>query len=688
MSWKRSHSTYESDWNDGDILFVRYGTPIRERANGSGHGEYRPLHKQEVRDSQGRRRLHGAFTGGWTAGYHNTVGSLEGWTPSQFVSSRTARHSKQFGQLQKTPEDYMDDEDITDILEAQHLTTTGAFSGVGQQGGSQMPVDGLLGLLERHHTMGIVLLGKMGWREGQGIGPKVWRKARGDPKTNTNTTMPGIRPDMFLFAPEDVTLTPSLRKPDRAGVDHKSRLVITGRNATTSRLNNRISQRSGENDVSSPTASSLRVTTRDSPSIRGTLGKGLAYGSDSEPDTGDDIGPRLTLATARSGKKRNNRTKPRNDQTSQPPMNISSNPSRAVCHDGTLSLPGFRLWPSKCPELDTSNATFQHPHPLTIPQHWKPRGHGMMLSPQSSLPPHTSQPPAAGDSAARARILGEPQLPGRSVFDYMTPAMRERLVAASKNSNLPPGKGLKLESGSHVSAGIEPPSQRNIHLLDPEVARAALARDRAGSGPYMTDEIKRARYHRFLAYSCGLLTEPPMAPDGVSDADFRLELKEFCKCAEIFKPMVGPIASRFTTSSPSSSALKPGHTAQHLIGKESGPNETAFEGAKLGMFGPVTRSESRFSPQRLLCKRFNVKPPLPLGSPSEEQVLAAEAKDEINVLVDRPLPTQGHNVFLRPSEDPAGMLDGKKDGVAVRPPQEVFTAIFGESSDEEKTYII
>jgi hypothetical protein len=34
-----------------------------------------PVHQQEVTDEQGRRRFHGAFTGGFSAGYYNTVGS-------------------------------------------------------------------------------------------------------------------------------------------------------------------------------------------------------------------------------------------------------------------------------------------------------------------------------------------------------------------------------------------------------------------------------------------------------------------------------------------------------------------------------------------------------------------------------------------------------------------------------------
>lgn len=34
--------------------------------------------EQVVKDEKGRKRFHGAFTGGFSAGYFNTVGSKEG----------------------------------------------------------------------------------------------------------------------------------------------------------------------------------------------------------------------------------------------------------------------------------------------------------------------------------------------------------------------------------------------------------------------------------------------------------------------------------------------------------------------------------------------------------------------------------------------------------------------------------
>ena len=43
-------------------------------------GRKEPVSMQDIqaRDSKGRPRFHGAFTGGFSAGYFNTVGSKEG----------------------------------------------------------------------------------------------------------------------------------------------------------------------------------------------------------------------------------------------------------------------------------------------------------------------------------------------------------------------------------------------------------------------------------------------------------------------------------------------------------------------------------------------------------------------------------------------------------------------------------
>jgi G patch domain-containing protein 1 len=60
--------------------FVSVGTALPSLASSSKKdlNDYKPVWEQEVFDEQGRKRLHGAFTGGFSAGYFNTVGSKEG----------------------------------------------------------------------------------------------------------------------------------------------------------------------------------------------------------------------------------------------------------------------------------------------------------------------------------------------------------------------------------------------------------------------------------------------------------------------------------------------------------------------------------------------------------------------------------------------------------------------------------
>ena len=65
------------------------------------------LKADTIQDEQGRQRFHGAFTGGFSAGFYNTVGSVEGFKPTAFVSSRSNRANVQ----RQTARDLVDDDD-------------------------------------------------------------------------------------------------------------------------------------------------------------------------------------------------------------------------------------------------------------------------------------------------------------------------------------------------------------------------------------------------------------------------------------------------------------------------------------------------------------------------------------------------------------------------------------------------
>ncbi|MED6253441.1 G patch domain-containing protein 1, partial [Ataeniobius toweri] len=148
-----------------------------------------PLHEQTVKDEKGRyERFHGAFTGGFSAGYFNTVGSKEGWTPSTFVSSRQQKADKHHAR----PEDFMDEEDFSEHgIAPREITTSQEFSSSRRDEAAEkaravsaqaalIPGDTLLEELiaPARLSIGIELLRKMGWKEGQGIGPRVKRKPR------------------------------------------------------------------------------------------------------------------------------------------------------------------------------------------------------------------------------------------------------------------------------------------------------------------------------------------------------------------------------------------------------------------------------------------------------------------------------------------------------------------------------
>ncbi|XVF11680.1 hypothetical protein REPUB_Repub08aG0048200 [Reevesia pubescens] len=171
--------------------FVFFGTPIereeeitnrRKKAAAEASGNLRslPPWKQEARDEEGRRRFHGAFTGGFSAGYYNTVGTKEGWAPQTFTSSRKNRAEVQ----QQSIFNFLDEDEKAD-LEGQCLGTSSQFDTFGftaaeyahKQADKEQkkrpsaipgPVPDEL-VLPASESIGVKLLLKMGWRRGRAI---------------------------------------------------------------------------------------------------------------------------------------------------------------------------------------------------------------------------------------------------------------------------------------------------------------------------------------------------------------------------------------------------------------------------------------------------------------------------------------------------------------------------------------
>ncbi|KAF3594506.1 hypothetical protein DY000_02026253 [Brassica cretica] len=174
-----------------DDDFVFHGTPIEREdeiasrkkkavAGASGTLKTLPAWKQEVTDEEGRRRFHGAFTGGYSAGYYNTVGSKEGWAPQSFTSSRKNRA----GARQQSISDFLDEDEKAE-LEGQSLSASSQFDTFGFTAAEQSrkqaekeqherpsaipgPVHEEL-IAPAPESIGVKLLLKMGWRRGHSI---------------------------------------------------------------------------------------------------------------------------------------------------------------------------------------------------------------------------------------------------------------------------------------------------------------------------------------------------------------------------------------------------------------------------------------------------------------------------------------------------------------------------------------
>ncbi|KAK0252375.1 hypothetical protein LTS09_012493 [Friedmanniomyces endolithicus] len=619
MSSKRSRAAFKTDHGPpAHASYALYGTPLPAYdPDVRDDGSYVPIWKQEVTDERGRKRLHGAFTGGFSAGYFNTVGSKEGWTPSTFVSSRANRAKDGKTQsLGQRAEEFMDEEDLAEQAESQKLETQGGFAGLGS-GSGDGGGKGMFADLFRAsgETMGVKLLQRMGWRQGQGVGPRVKRRAQGDEKG-----------EVHLFAPDNAPMIAISRTTDHKGLGFEGEGKLEDQTSSAGRDDDDEDGR----DARILQSNRSKMLTKPKKVKTSSLGVGVLNDTGSDDEDPYAMGPQISYNRIIGGDKKKKKggivasnatpsvTKPIFASKKLTHRTTTSAGFRK-CHDGRLPLDGFVL--SLAPLTITEEN--KHPPP-EVPPDW----HSTKASATGSTttdPNTTSTADAAKISTlnptTRAALLGEQPLPGKSIFDYLSPATRAKLATATGRPNLPPARNERAPAGFEAS---EADSKRRtlwdlVPALDKETAGAALQRGKTGWMPYAEDEGKRERYRSFLELRAGLRTDLPARGEGSGIEAWGREMGEFAQAAEVFKPISGLMATRFTSSSGAprlaSDATDSAAAAQVDGARSEDPAEKA---AKMGMFGPLTRSKLPFYPTRLLCKRFNVRPPANVGVDRDE----------------------------------------------------------------------
>lgn len=616
----------------------------------------------------------------------------------------------------------MDEEDIREAEESKQLQTSEDFAGLGGSEAQATRRHGIVDLLKTEgETMGVKLLKRMGWREGQGTGPKVRRIANLDDSSSL-TQDATHQIETHLFAPSDTPMVTFVRKVDHFGLGFEREERLD----SDLRLKD-VPGRLAEDEAEAEAGDSFfggRLTTQkpkkgNQAPRRGAFGVGILNDTGSDDEDPYSMGPRISYNRTIGGDKKKKKklkgseegklvASSANPLVGNKPVFISKKTSLAgfrKCHDGRLPLDGFVLADAVSRLSLSAGKKYSPPE---IPAGWKS---AKVPAAQRDASKYMSTADAAKvsslDPKSRAELLGEEQLPGKSIFDWMTPEARERLVKATGRTDLPPALGEKAPKGFQTS---DAERRRNlwdlVPKLDKEAAVQALKRAVGGWMPYSEDENKRSRYRTFLEISAGLKQNLPDRLPGSTTDEWVNEMREFTRAAEVFKPISGVMASRFTSASntPKATSDQPDSsvTESLLSRPQPKPQDPAEEAAKIGMFGPLTRTTISFYPTRLLCKRFNIKPPAnvsmdpgdhPAGGaggsartarstgsshmPQEtmDQLLLESGKTMLDKQITSPVSEQ-KPVVIEPERNEA--LEGERPGEAV------FKAIFGSDSEEDE----
>ncbi|XP_071488874.1 G patch domain-containing protein 1-like [Diadema antillarum] len=598
----------DSDHDD----FVSYGTPLEVIEEDEPLPKPIAVKDQVVRDRQGRQRFHGAFTGGFSAGFFNTVGSKEGFTPLTFVSTREKRAEKQA----QRAEDFMDVDDMGEFgIAPRKVVTTAKFAGdesgarkrPGPSPGSTIiPDDGRIQDLIKpaDDTIGMKLLRKMGWKPGQGIGPKIERrkkrKKKGKGKVYGCARPPvtgeeedddsgnkagdsdgpsGSEDDEdededeedfmrgFLFAPDDIQDFIFALKDDVHGIGYH------GMDSSKSVLGGHV------------TLFDEPVTSRN----RRQGIKGHAFGIGAFEEEDDEIYSSDRLSNY-------DRVLGGEEEASRQLYGWTGPPTHHTGSDDVLD--GFKAASKK-------KLTPKVFHPPALPRDFRPFHQFRSTAPAVPGPAMGAQSGSSRftlSAEQRAAMLGEERLPGYSPVDKALPSEDLARIRAFRDQSAPPAKVSPKPEEKRGSRWDRGAPQAPVE----SAPRAPIASAGGWSGssfkPFEKNPEKQQRYEAFLKYQ----QRGSVPGDSRTEWERQQEQEEFARAAALYRPMSGMMASRFVSAKHSDA-----DDTVEVQAETGGDENDQSKAAEMKMFGQLTRDSLEWHPDKLLCKRFNVADPYP-----------------------------------------------------------------------------
>lgn len=368
-------------------------------------------------------------------------------------------------------------------------------------------------------SIGIRLLRKMGWRPGQGIGPRIIKKNLEEMDNDNDEDE-----DEFLrdatFAPRDTPIENYQPKRDTYGLGFD----LTASVPEVAEMR-RLRELARKQDMDGA------AKDKKNRSAFGVSASGDAFGLGAFEEDDDDNVYRdegamsnyhSTLYDDESGYTRD-QLKRKREQIEKDDSYLKN---KVKCSDGRSPLKGFHVSTQK-QHIGEWFPPPQVPADFTG-QHIMKEGDGVKTDTKISNDNLFS-------FEERGRVLDEKPIEHRSVFDYMPKHSKDRLDRAVSY---------------FIDLGKDKSQLSDFPTITKEVANLALK----GFMPFGDNPKKQARYRNYLEDQAGRLTEDGVPnktlpiPEGLTYEAGMKELDEFAKAARIFRPISSMMSSRFTSA--------------------------------------------------------------------------------------------------------------------------------------------
>nr|CAB3250453.1 G patch domain-containing protein 1-like [Phallusia mammillata] len=594
-----------------DDPHVKYGTAIKIPEDKQDNLKYVPVHEQIVTDEEGRRRFHGAFTGGFSAGYYNTVGTKEGWTPSTFKSSR----SKKSDRKNFAPQDFMDEEDRTNlgisaVNVSEEFMTTKKKSDIEEKQFKLQEDKMTLALgaelletlvIPKRQNIGYKLLLKMGYKGDRGFKKKKKKDKDGASKKVYGCSLPGAASDSSdedAFGIEsvrfdDIDIIPDhlIQKGNYHGIGYQPL-------NPTEALHTKVKESSS---VKAKTKSGNRLS---------FMGQAFGVGAFEEEDEDIYTTDSMRNYDAIMSEEKN----PDSTYGWTRPMALTAGQERLAIENKPKGIKGFvpaneksvfRIeeypLPVVPPDFDVDRRMKMRREAERIKNMNLPQSSHIQLHPStlsdapskySDLTFEERRSKLADGSVAPATDASEPI---KSVFDLISHEDRMRMEAAKRKKPLELGFQDDVEKASKIED--LKPIDRTTPLCDPKALK-----------PFSNNPEKQRRFEEYERAIRQRKKHPyTEIVSSLTEWERNHEREEFHRVYQVHNRLVAhTISSRFTKGA-SEDILEETKTGLSM------PKENAF--------GTLTRDKVDWHPDPLLCKRFNVPNPYPdsdfVGTPKD-----------------------------------------------------------------------